>query len=263
MANKPKHSVAPTPVPGAGFTLYLAGSQNTEQMYAIFNDWDWERNPVSILLTYAYPKVIEKFFELVRPPGPRRLMLDSGAFTAWSVGREIHLREYAAYIRSSGHAWDEIVGLDKVGDPELTIRNWQTLQQAVGRTVLPVHHIGEDFAYLSRMVEMVGPGGRVGLSCRFGEPLAKSEWYYKKCFATAWPFSYHSFGWAGRKVLHDFPFGSADASSFLASSVRYGNWKAFGQMSARGPDSYVGGKAEVLHAIALERRVRGHWCGRV
>lgn len=248
--------------PGQGFTLYLAASQNMDQMKAIFYDWDWETSPVSLLWTYAWPNSIDQFFSWARTPRPRRMMLDSGAFTAWSQGRDMNVHEYLKYIQTSGHKWDEVVGLDKVGDPEFTLRNWHILNDA-GVASLPVHHIGEDFDYLKKMVKLVGPGGRVGLSCRFGEPLAQSQWYYKKCFAMAWPASYHSFGWAAERVLLGAPFGSADASSFLVSSVRYGNWRAFGQMSVRGPDSYVGGKAEVRFATALERKVRSRWKGGV
>ena len=209
------------------FDLYSAVTQNRPYLNQFSTVWDWEREPLNLLYSYAYRPPLDAYTNPradETPPRPRQSMLDSGAFTMWSTGREFTVDQYIEYIREVGaDTFTEIIGLDKVGDAEFTLKNCRKMRDALGRDVVPVFHIGEDFKWLKRYAKEFD---KVGLSCRFGESFKQSHHFYDSCFYHAWPCKFHSFGWATEEVLSRNPFQSADSSSFMTSGLRYGNWKS-------------------------------------
>lgn len=94
-----------------------------------------------------------------------RLMIDSGAFTAASIGQVIHLDEYAEFLTTWEGCWDHAVTLDVIGDPVQTRRNTRTLHQR-GIRVMPVFTRGDTAAEFDAMVKDSGyvcVGGGVGM----------------------------------------------------------------------------------------------------
>lgn len=253
----------------AKFELYAAIAQSAPVMSRFAEVWDWENTDTKLLFTYAYPASIEwldrGIYERI-PMSPKKIMLDSGAFTAWNIGKELMVEEYIDYIkrkRDEGREFDEVIGLDRVGDPEYTLRNCRAMKKALGHEVIPVFHIGEDLKWLKIYCKEFE---KVGLSCRFGEPVKASYHFYEECFHAVWPHKYHSFGWTSEKMLESFPFQSADATSFLLAGPRYGRWKSLQsrskdarQMRIGGPESYVGIVGELKIAQRMERKLQGLW----
>jgi hypothetical protein len=94
-----------------------------------------------------------------------QLMVDSGAFTAFTCGRTIVLDEYAAYLqRWTGH-WDHAITLDVIGDPVASRANTRRLH-ARGLPVMPVFTRSDTLAEFDAMVadcRYVAVGGLVGL----------------------------------------------------------------------------------------------------
>lgn len=96
------------------------------------------------------------------------LMLDSGAFTAWSKGKPIQLAAYAAYLERWRFAWDHAITLDVIGDGAATARNTRKLHER-GLPVMPVFTRGDTLADFDAMVADVGyvcVGGLVGLPAK-------------------------------------------------------------------------------------------------
>jgi hypothetical protein len=94
-----------------------------------------------------------------------RLMIDSGAYTAASVGKPIDLREYAEFLTTWRGAIDHAVTLDVIGDPVATRRNTQWLHRR-GHNVMPVFTRGDSLAEFDAMVRECGyvcVGGGVGM----------------------------------------------------------------------------------------------------
>lgn len=94
-----------------------------------------------------------------------RLMIDSGAFTAYTKGRTIRLEEYAEFLRGWSGAWDHAMTLDVIGDPKGTAVNTRKLH-AMGLPVMPVFTRGDTLTEFDAMVRDVGyvaVGGTVGL----------------------------------------------------------------------------------------------------
>jgi hypothetical protein len=120
---------------------------------------------VNVLLSYAYHagtdlhKVREKLV-------CGRLMIDSGAFTAHTTGREVTLNGYAKYLLEYRGEWDQAVTLDVIGDPIESRKNTLKLH-GMGLPVMPVFTRGEDLKEFDAMVRDSGyvcVGGAGGMS---------------------------------------------------------------------------------------------------
>lgn len=95
-----------------------------------------------------------------------RLLVDSGAYTAASIGKRITREEYADFLTTWGHVIDHAVTLDVIGDPVATRRNTHWLHSR-GHDVLPVFTRGgtpADFDAMVRDAGYVAVGGGVGMS---------------------------------------------------------------------------------------------------
>lgn len=122
---------------------------------------------VNLLLSYAYHAKTD----LAHAKGSihcGRLMIDSGAFSAHSVGKKISLDEYAEYLEHWEGFYDHAVTLDVIGDPAASKKNTAKLH-ARGLPVMPVFTRGESVKEFDAMVRDVGyvcVGGGVGMSVK-------------------------------------------------------------------------------------------------
>jgi len=233
-------------------TLFLAATQNDEHLIRVFRDWDWQTYPVSLLFTFAY---IDKYAALEEAIGlePKCVMLDSGAWSAYRIGKVIDID--ALLLEEKTGNWDEVVALDVIGDGDASKVNADYMR-VQGSNAFPVFHFGESWELLDYYCEH---WLKVGLGCCFVKSVSQSYWFYDKCFAKQWPHLFHSFGWATPNVLRRYPFASADTSSCLTAAARYGRWRSFGAMSVRGDALAVGIKAEVLAYLDIEREIQQKW----
>ena len=108
---------------------------------------------LNILIAYPYFK--KELVDYLRgiDPNSYRLIVDSGAFTAWNTGKEITLDGYCRFL-------DHIeflrpfpaVSLDVIGDPKASWENF-LLMKARGYDVLPVFTRGDDEEMLEEMYD--------------------------------------------------------------------------------------------------------------
>lgn len=122
-------------------------------------------NNVHRLFTYAYPKEIYEYLNRADELGIRcRIMVDSGAFTAWNIGKPVALRDLLDYhdkiLRQYGARHDFVfIALDvipgtreggatdeDIANAEIeSMANFATMQQHHNHhKVMPVYHSGED-----------------------------------------------------------------------------------------------------------------------
>ncbi len=93
-----------------------------------------------------------------------RVVLDSGAFTAWKAGKPIALDDYCRFIEGLPMKPWRYFTLDVIGDPEGSMRNYQTMLQR-GFKPVPIFTRGEDASVLDdyyKTSDLVGIGGLVG-----------------------------------------------------------------------------------------------------
>lgn len=213
-----------------------------------FGQWDWDSKPISLLVSFFYIEGWKKHRKLCKPA---KLMLDSGAYSAWNANKMIDLE--ALTEESKRSEWNEAISLDVIGDPEKTWRNtvWQLEQ---GAPVYPVFHIGEPWEYLERYCEQFP---KVGLSCRFGETPTESTKWIEQCFARQWPHRFHSFGWVKEKMLMTYPFDSADTSSWLRRPTCWGIWNTYGKV--QGLRGTVNLANEMQVYWDLQQRLKQRW----
>lgn len=186
--------------------LYFAAVQSSETL----DGWDWDAEPMNLLV--AFP-VLQ---ELSRAWRPRRIMLDSGAFTVWNTGGEIDLEELTRETMKP--RWTESVSLDVIGDWRASKAN-AIRMKVLGSPAMPVFHVDDPWELLDFYCDnwpKVGLGGMVG---RNGLMLQK---WCAEVFKRAWPKKLHSFGMTDPRLLLRFPFHSADSSTWRTLE-RFGN----------------------------------------
>lgn len=83
-----------------------------------------------ILASYAFigprPDAWYNLFRHLRALDVRTL-IDSGAYTAYTIGRTITLPGYVSFLRQVGSAVDEYIMLDVVAQRDATLDNWRTM----------------------------------------------------------------------------------------------------------------------------------------
>lgn len=113
----------------------------------------------------AYPYLNAQMIELLSKCGPwLRFTLDSGAFTAWKAGKPIQLDDYCRFLEGLPIKPWRYFTLDVIGDPEGTMRNYETML-ARGFKPVPIFTRGEDPSVLEEFYktsDVVGIGGLVG-----------------------------------------------------------------------------------------------------
>src|SRR5690554_1780501 len=96
-----------------------------------------------------------------------KLMLDSGAFSAWKMNQPIDLRDYIDFLKQTDGLLESYVALDVIpgqggrmvrtyeaveASAKASYRNLEIMRDA-GLRPIPVFHQGEDFKWLNRLVE--------------------------------------------------------------------------------------------------------------
>lgn len=168
-----------------------------------------------------------------------KLLLDSGAFSAWKRGIEINLSEYISYIKKHEHLLESYVNLDvipgKPGQPtsraeveraaQASHDNLRKMKKA-GLQPMPVFHFGEDFKWLTLLLNekepYIGIGGLVAI------PQPEQIEWLDEVFSLltnkkGWPIvKTHGFGVASFDLLKRYPWTTCDATSW-ALTAAYGS----------------------------------------
>lgn len=151
----------------------------------------------------------------------RRVMLDSGAFTAFSQGIRITVQEYAAFVLEHGHLFDDVVGLDDIGgDVEYTQRNLDIMRR-LGLDPIPVFHQDEDFAVLDRYLAECD--GKIGIGfarvvrgnravLKYGK--ARNRDWIAECFDHTCDRPVHGLAMLGDR-WRGFDYASTDSSTWI------------------------------------------------
>ncbi len=175
---------------------------------------------------------------------PEYFLLDSGAFTAWSVGQSVNLPEYAEVAvkmqQKMPQTWT--VNLDVIpgeagrtaSQAEIEAGMVQSLQnadylRARGLRVIEVFHQNEPLAFLDHLLERrADEQSIVGISPRNDVSVAqRAQWlqgvlaHLVKNLGVPHLPRTHGFAATGLDMLRAFPFYSADSSSWLTAH-RYG-----------------------------------------
>ncbi len=157
-----------------------------------------------------------------------RIFLDSGAFSAYTLGVTLSVEEYCDYIkrnadiiRADGSSVMASV-LDGIGDPLQTYRN-QLEMEARGVRPLPCFHAGEDEKYLEWYIQnydYITLGGMVGSSTKQLAVWLDRIWDRYLVDGSGRPkLKVHGFGITSIPLMERYPWHSCDSSSWIQSAA--------------------------------------------
>lgn len=212
--------------------LYTAAVYTNEYVPGMHSPIRWdvlnehERNIVSnlpnILESYHYVWK-DKYVKGMREDGAR-IFLDSGAFSAYTLGAKIHLPTYVDYIKRNKDILRVEDGvlmaavLDGIGDPLETYRN-QLSMEALGVKPMPCFHAGEDERYLEWYIQnydYISLGGMVGSSTKQLMLWLDRVWDKFLVDGSGRPrIKVHGFGITSIPIMERYPWWSCDSSSWI------------------------------------------------
>ena len=151
-----------------------------------------------------------------------RIFLDSGAFSAFSLGATIHIEEYAEFIKGHQDIIEMASVLDAIGDPVGTYHNQNKLE-SLGAEVLPCFHYGEPMdlcEYYVKNYPYMTIGGMVPIPNNKLEVWLDEVWDKvltdKDGYARG---RVHGFGLTSRKLMTKYPWYSCDSSSWVQAAA--------------------------------------------
>jgi len=178
-----------------------------------------------ILESYHYLQVKE-YTHHIRDNG-KKVFLDSGAFTAWTMGVPLEIPEYVDYVQRNRDIIREEDGvlmasvLDAIGDPLVTWQNQQTMEQ-MGVRPLPCFHYGDDERYLEWYLQnytYITLGGMVGKSREALTQWLDRLWAKYLLDGTGNPkCKIHAFGITSKAIMERYPWHSVDSSSWVQAA---------------------------------------------
>lgn len=199
---------------------YMPGQRHYPQLTV--NEQNLVKDLPHILESYHYVGG-GRYVEEMRANNAK-VFIDSGAFSAWTLGTEINLPKYCQWIIENqdiircedGDLMASV--LDGIGDPFKTYQN-QIHMEGLGVRPLPCFHFAEDENYLQWYIEnytYITIGGMVG----------KSKGVLKKWLDHIWDrylvdgsgrakIKVHGFGLTSVELMERYPWHSCDSSTWI------------------------------------------------
>lgn len=163
------------------------------------------------------------------------LMLDSGAFSAWTRGEVIDVYDYIEFVKAHGDLFTAIVGLDvipgtygkrrSVADVERAVAqskdNLEAMRDA-GIKPIPIYHQNENIKHLEDM--LANGEDYIGISPS-GDAVSMNMPWFKKVFhvitnSEGYPIvKTHGFGVTSVPVMVSFPWYSVDSLSWVMKAA--------------------------------------------
>lgn len=112
----------------------------------------------------AYPYLKKPCMDEIKLLSDSRVVIDSGAFTAWKAGKVIDINEYCSFIKNLPFEPWKYFMLDVIGDPIKTKKNYEIMLRQ-GLNPIPIFTRGDDIKELDeyyKTSDIVGIGGLVG-----------------------------------------------------------------------------------------------------
>ncbi len=166
------------------------------------------------------------------------LILDSGAFSAWTKKVNIDIDEYADFCLANLDAIDHIVNLDVIpGAPGIRntakdIQNsvqkgWENYEHMLSRGIpkeklIHIFHMDEDFEWLTRIADSMD---YIGLSPANDRTTAQKIEWLDQCMEYICPgdgmprVKFHGFAVTSIRIMKRFPWYSVDSTSWLMAAA--------------------------------------------
>lgn len=168
-------------------------------------------------LLIAYPYFKNEILDLLKTRSDDiRLVIDSGAFTAWKAGKEITVDEYARFLDGLPIKPWRYFTLDVVGDPQRSLANYDALR-GQGFSPIPIFTRGDSVEMIDRYYEtsdVLGVGGLVGTKGNKG--------FVKGIMSRIGKRNVHWLGFANLNFIYVYRPYMCDSSRW-ANAVKFGS----------------------------------------
>lgn len=219
------------------FNLYFAGQQAKEvDQYII------KKKCCRLFSQSNERKGILEYCSLCRKSRPK-LLVDSGAFSVAHSGKSVDIDQYIDFINENDDGVTAWVELDSIPFPVLNSttakkcseESWQSYLYMLPKVkspekLIPIYHFGEPKENLRRILNTeheildgkpapyIGVGGRHGVSTQ--EQLHYFDDVFKIIKSSKNPnVKIHAFGMTVLTLLEQFPFYSADSTTWLQLGI--------------------------------------------
>lgn len=246
--------------------IYLAGASHQATTKWI------QQQGYDKLLSYMNDKsLIEKWITNVKQKGDTgsKLFIDSGAFTAWTKGKEVDvdayiqwLNERVDYIYLFGQV-DSIPGnIDKAPTQsqveEAAQKTWENYLYMRERVInkdglLYTYHVGEPQKFLEQVLNWTDENGEHIKYIALGGMVSKAkpvkEAFLSRCFeaikkSTNPNVKTHAFGMTSLDLLEKYPITSADSTGWLMTAMTGSIFTELGtvcvsEQTEKNPDNFT------------------------
>lgn len=226
------------------FDLYFAGSQNQE-----CEDWMLNNGCCRLQSQLNDRKNIQYWTD---QDFKGKLFIDSGAYTAYTRQVTVDVDEYINYVNSIDHKLSLFAQVDKIpgkhGEPktkqqiaeapEISWNNYLYMRERVVSPdkLLPIFHRREDWKYLEQMLETKFDGKHIpyiGIAATTDSSVKEKREWFDKVFRIIKHSSNpnvktHAFGMTSLKILENYPFTSADSTSWIMTGANGSIMTPFG-----------------------------------
>lgn len=216
------------------FNLYFAGSQSRPPEQLI-EDRKYKR-----LLSYVNDK------RHIEDRREKQLLtfVDSGAYSSHTRGIHLDVDEYIQYTNERDPVIEMFAQVDKIPassskqDVEQaakqTWENYLYMRERVNspQKLVPVFHRGEDFKNLLNILDYPEELTFLALGALVGVPTKQREMFIEKSFTLIQKYrpslKIHGFGMTNLSLLEQFPFYSADSTSWIMTAINGAIMSPFG-----------------------------------
>lgn len=174
-----------------------------------------------------------------------RLFVDSGAFSAYTKGKEIDLDDYIAYLNEYGKYFNVMVQVDYIPGksnvvqdrqvyldaPRISWENFLHMRERLDKSLwdrfIPVFHEGEDFKWLENMLTYKDADGNplayIGISPHTETTTDRRLVFCKEVFRRIKRLNpqvkTHGFGMTALNILQYIDFTSVDSTTWLKGAI--------------------------------------------
>ncbi|MFT4471386.1 hypothetical protein ACMX2H_15900 [Arthrobacter sulfonylureivorans] len=180
----------------------------------------WPDRP-RMLISYAYKEALDY---AVKNTSGVDLLVDSGAFTAFTLGEKISMEAYCDWLIENQSKITTAISLDVIGDWKGSARNTEKMLKRLpeGFPLMPVWHSTSPESELRRLCrehDYIGIGGVTSMASKVNMFMRHMVKAHK--IARDYGTKLHGLGVTGHDAMLRLPWHTVDSSSWLAGA-RYG-----------------------------------------
>lgn len=192
--------------------IYFVTTTNREELDVIK-----EIRPPNILISYWYfkNKPLSDFCSQIgyKP----NILLDSGAYSAFTKNKSVNLIEYMRYIDDNKEHLTDYIALDVIGNTRLSIALYE-LMKKMGYDPIPVYHYGENPSVLYQYINLGETKIALGGTVPIKNKALVATWCDDLC-ASHQEVRFHLLGSTSKEVLKNTNMSSCDSSSWYMLAV--------------------------------------------